>query len=111
LTVRQLSTRLSTSAADVDTAVAVLLECQLISRLNTVVPSYACRQPGAGVDVRRLRRAAARVWNGVKGVVVGLYRHDCLGLAAQVAYSALFSLFPFLLFLQALASSYPRHRT
>jgi membrane protein len=36
-----------------------------------------------------------------------LYRHDCVGLASQVAYSALFSLFPFLLFLQALAAYIP----
>lgn len=38
---------------------------------------------------------------------MGIYRHDCLGLAAQIAYSALFSLFPFLLFLRALVAYLP----
>jgi membrane protein len=55
----------------------------------------------------RLRRVGAGFVHGVQGIAGGLYRHDCLGLAAQVAYSALFSLFPFLLFLQALASYIP----
>lgn len=44
---------------------------------------------------------------GVKRVAGGLYQHDCLGLAAQVAYSALFSLFPFLLFLRAVTAYIP----
>ena len=52
----------------------------------------------------RLRRAGAGVVRGVKELAGGIYRHDCFGLAAQVAYSVLFSLFPFLLFLQALAA-------
>ena len=58
----------------------------------------------------RLRRFSSGLWNGVKAVAGGLYRHDCLGLAAQVAYSVLFSLFPFLLFLNALAAYIPSVR-
>ncbi len=50
------------------------------------------------------RRVGAGVVAGVKSVAAGIYHDDCLGLAAQVAYSILFSLFPFLLFLQALAA-------
>lgn len=57
-----------------------------------------------------LRRFGRGFWSGVKQVAGGLYRHDCLGLAAQVAYSALFSLFPFLLFLNALATFIPSLR-
>jgi len=48
----------------------------------------------------------AFLW-GTRTVVGGLYRHDCLGLAAQVAYSTLFSLFPFLLFLRAVTAYIP----
>jgi membrane protein len=55
----------------------------------------------------KLRRVWRGVGRGVKGVAKGLYDQDCLGLAAQVAYSALFSLFPFLLFLQGLATYLP----
>jgi membrane protein len=44
---------------------------------------------------------------GAKGVVGGLYYHDCLGLSAQVAYSVLFSLFPFLLIVNAVVSFVP----
>ena len=58
----------------------------------------------AGAVVRRL---GAGLWRGIKGVAGGLYRHDCLGLAAQIAYSALFSLFPFLLLLNALVAYIP----
>lgn len=36
-----------------------------------------------------------------------MYRDDCLSLAAQIAYYALFSLFPFLLFLRALVPHVP----
>ncbi len=57
--------------------------------------------------LNRIRRFGAGFVHGTKGVADGVYRHDCLGLAAQVAYSALFSLFPFLLFLQAVASYTP----
>jgi membrane protein len=46
-------------------------------------------------------------WMGVKHLAAGIYRHDCLGLAAQIAYSFLFSLFPFLLFLRALVAYFP----
>jgi uncharacterized BrkB/YihY/UPF0761 family membrane protein len=52
----------------------------------------------------RLRRFGASFARGIKSLASGIYRDDCLGLAAQVAYSILFSLFPFLLFLQALAA-------
>jgi membrane protein len=52
----------------------------------------------------RLRRAGAGTVRGIKSLAGGIYYDDCLGLAAQVAYSVLFSLFPFLLFLQALAA-------
>ncbi len=45
--------------------------------------------------------------SGAKGVVGGLYYHDCLGLSAQVAYSVLFSLFPFLLIVNAVVSFVP----
>jgi membrane protein len=51
-----------------------------------------------------LRRFGAGFLRGVEGVARGLYDHDCLGLASQVAYSSLFSLFPFLLFLHALGA-------
>jgi membrane protein len=54
-----------------------------------------------------LRRWVRGFGRGVKGVAGGLYHHDCLGLAAQVAYSALFSLFPFLLLLNALVAYIP----
>jgi membrane protein len=54
--------------------------------------------------LNRLRRSGAGLLTATKGVAGGIYYHDCLGLAAQVAYSILFSLFPFLLFLQALAA-------
>jgi membrane protein len=47
------------------------------------------------------------LWTGVKDLAEGIYRHDCLGLAAQIAYSFLFSLFPFLLFIRALVAYFP----
>jgi membrane protein len=47
------------------------------------------------------------LWSGTKRVADGIYRHDCLGLAAQIAYSFLFSVFPFLLFLRSLVSYFP----
>jgi membrane protein len=63
----------------------------------------------------RIRRAA---WaslrgfgSGVKDLAGGIYRHDCLGLAAQIAYSFLFSLFPFLLFLRSLVAYFPGANT
>jgi membrane protein len=57
--------------------------------------------------LNRLRGSGAGFAEGTKGVAVGVYRHDCLGLAAQISYSALFSLFPFLLFLRALVAYVP----
>ncbi len=55
----------------------------------------------------RLRRYGAGFVRGIRGLAGGIYRHDCLGLAAQVAYSSLFSLFPFLLFLRGLSAYVP----
>ena len=57
--------------------------------------------------LNRLRRFGTGLWRGIKAVARGLYDHDCLGLSAQVAYSALFSMFPFLLFLNALGAYIP----
>jgi membrane protein len=57
--------------------------------------------------LNRVRRWGAGFGRGVGEVANGLYRHDCWGLASQVAYSALFSLFPFLLFLRALTAYIP----
>lgn len=58
--------------------------------------------------LRAVARAYLRVFGtGVKDLAEGIYRHDCLGLAAQIAYSFLFSLFPFLLFLRALVGYFP----
>jgi len=54
--------------------------------------------------VKRISRAFGRA---AKEVFWGLYRQDVLGLAAQVAYSALFSLFPFMLLLNALVAYIP----
>jgi membrane protein len=57
--------------------------------------------------LNRLRRWGAGLGRGLKDIFWGLYRQDCLGLASQVAYSALFSLFPFLLLLNALMAYIP----
>jgi len=56
----------------------------------------------------RLRRIVAGFCTGAKEVGIGVYRHDAIGLAAQISYSALFSLFPFLLFLRALIAYMPQ---
>ncbi|MGI5939348.1 MAG: YihY/virulence factor BrkB family protein [Thermoleophilia bacterium] len=56
----------------------------------------------------RLKRYGLGFFRGTKEVVVGSYRHDVLGLATQIAYNALFSLFPFLLFLRALTAYMPQ---
>lgn len=56
----------------------------------------------------RLRRFGAGLWRATKEVAAGVYRHDVLGLATQIAYSALFSLFPFLLFVRALVAYLPQ---
>lgn len=42
-----------------------------------------------------------------RDVVDGVRRDDCLGMAAEIAYHGLFSLFPFLLFLRALLPFLP----
>ncbi len=55
----------------------------------------------------KLKRFGAVLARGLKDIFWGLYRQDCLGLSAQVAYSALFSLFPFLLLLNALVAYVP----
>jgi membrane protein len=55
-------------------------------------------------------RAWRACWAGIKAVASGLYYHDCLGLSAQVAYSALFSLFPFLLILNGVLAYVPGGR-
>jgi membrane protein len=55
----------------------------------------------------RLQSLGAGLGRALKDVFWGLYRQDALGLAAQVAYSALFSLFPFLLLLNALVAYMP----
>lgn len=54
-----------------------------------------------------IRRFGTGFVREIKGLADGIYRHDCLGLASQVAYSALFSLFPFLLFLRSLTAYIP----
>jgi membrane protein len=54
-----------------------------------------------------LRRIFVSLGRGIKDIFWGLYRQDCLGLSSQVAYSALFSLFPFLLLLNALVAYVP----
>jgi membrane protein len=67
--------------------------------------SFVLRTFSSLVD--RLKRFGALLGRGIKDVFWGLYRQDCLGLSAQVAYSALFSLFPFLLLLNALVAYVP----
>lgn len=57
--------------------------------------------------LNKLRLLAAGFCRGAKEVGIGLYRHDATGLAAQIAYSVLFSLFPFLLFLRAVVAYLP----
>jgi membrane protein len=54
-----------------------------------------------------LKRLGAGLGRAIKDIFWGLYRQDALGLAAQVAYSALFSLFPFILLLNALVAYIP----
>ena len=46
LTARQIQSRLGCAPAVVEDALAVLLERQFVSRLNTLVPSYAYRLDG-----------------------------------------------------------------
>jgi hypothetical protein len=49
LTLRQLAVRTSLAGPVVERAVDGLLAHNLVARLNTVVPSYACRYPGLRV--------------------------------------------------------------
>ena len=58
-------------------------------------------------SARWLSRIGAGLGRSLKAIFWGLYRQDALGLAAQVAYSSLFSLFPFLLLLNALVAYIP----
>jgi hypothetical protein len=46
LTARQIEAKLSGSSANVQAALDGLLERDLIAKLNTVIPSFACRYPG-----------------------------------------------------------------
>lgn len=52
LTARQLQARLPYPAEDVAQALCKLIELRLVTRLNTLVPSYACR----AIDAERGRR-------------------------------------------------------
>ena len=49
LTLRQLEGALSCSAADLNEALDGLTESSLVSRLNTIIPSYSNRYPGVRV--------------------------------------------------------------
>ena len=49
LTLRQLETAIDFPAEELDTAVDGLVRSSLVSRLNTVIPSYANRYPGVRV--------------------------------------------------------------
>ena len=54
-----------------------------------------------------LKRQVAGLWRGLKEMFWGLYRQDAWGLAQHMAFSAFFSLFPFLLLLYSLAAYFP----
>jgi hypothetical protein len=45
LTVRQLEARTACAAAELEEALGGLIRQDLVSRLNTVIPSFACRSP------------------------------------------------------------------
>jgi hypothetical protein len=49
LTLRQLETAIQCPAAELNDAVDGLVQSSLVSRLNTVIPSYANRYPGVRV--------------------------------------------------------------
>ena len=51
LTAKQLESRLPSAPGALDGALAGLLERQLVVRLNTLIPSYACRQASSRVHV------------------------------------------------------------
>jgi Fe2+ or Zn2+ uptake regulation protein len=46
LTAKQIVARVSCSAPAVEDALAVLLARNLVAKLNTLIPSYACKYPG-----------------------------------------------------------------
>jgi membrane protein len=54
-----------------------------------------------------LHVGARSAYEVAKDIVDGIGRDDCLGMAAQIAYYGLFSLFPFLFFLRALVPFLP----
>jgi hypothetical protein len=49
LTLGQLEAKLSCSAGSLQETIDLLVEHRLIVRLNTIIPSYSCRRPAAGV--------------------------------------------------------------
>ncbi len=50
LTARQLQARVSCSASVLEDALAGLMELQLVSRLNTLIPSFSYRRAGSPGD-------------------------------------------------------------
>ena len=50
LTTRQLESRLSRNRDSLDGVLSELMERQLVSRLNTLIPSYAYRRAGSRAD-------------------------------------------------------------
>jgi hypothetical protein len=52
LTARQLESRLASSSETLDGALEALLERKLVSRLNTIIPSYSARVLRAPVDAQ-----------------------------------------------------------
>ena len=49
LTQRQIALRVSCPAPAVEQALGALVTLNLVARLNTLLPSYACKYPGVGV--------------------------------------------------------------
>ena len=49
LTQRQIALQVSCPAPNVEQALTGLVAVNLVARLNTLVPSYACRYPGAHI--------------------------------------------------------------
>jgi hypothetical protein len=49
MTIRQLRSSLDVAAEELDGALASLIKMSLISRLNTVVPSYSANYPGVSM--------------------------------------------------------------
>lgn len=52
LTAKQIQARVSCAPCATDDALAELVDLQLVVRLNTLVPSYACRQSSLPVNAR-----------------------------------------------------------